>query len=42
MSRIVVLEPDDEPVRAITGEYKVEHGRLELAEPERFGLLARA
>jgi hypothetical protein len=38
LSRIVVLEADENPVRAITDTYDIEHGRLELLEPARFGL----
>jgi hypothetical protein len=40
LSRIVILEASENPVRAITEVYEVEHGRLELAEPSRFGLPA--
>jgi hypothetical protein len=38
LSRIVILEPNENPVRAITEAYDVEHGRVELLEPARFGL----
>ena len=38
LSRIVVLEPNENPVRALNETYEVEHGRIHLLEPERFGL----
>lgn len=38
LSRIVILDATENPVRAITEAYDVEHGRVELVEPERFGL----
>jgi len=38
LARIVVLKPEEDPVRAITQVYDVEHGRAELLEPNRFGL----
>lgn len=38
LSRIVILHADENPVRAITETYDVEHGRVELFEPSRFGL----
>jgi hypothetical protein len=38
LSRIVILEAAENPVRAITESYDVEHGRVELVEPSRFGL----
>jgi len=40
LARIVVLDASENPVRAITEVYDVEHGRIELAEPSRFGLPA--
>src|SRR6266498_3961610 len=38
LSRVVVLNADEDPVRSITESYDVEHGRVELNEPARFGL----
>jgi hypothetical protein len=38
LARIVILEAGRDPVRAITEAYDVEHGRVELVEPSRFGL----
>ena len=38
LSRIVILEAGENPVRAINETYQIEHGRLELVEPSRFGL----
>jgi hypothetical protein len=38
LSRIVVLEANENPVRALNDTYQVEHGRVDLVEPERFGL----
>lgn len=38
LARIVILEPAENPVRAINETYDVEHGRVELTEPSRFGL----
>jgi hypothetical protein len=40
LSRIVILEAAENPVKAITETYDVEHGRVELIEPSRFGLPA--
>lgn len=40
LARIVVLLPGDEPVRSLNDKYDVEHARIELDEPERFGLPA--
>jgi hypothetical protein len=40
LSRIVVLPASENPVLALTEVYDVEHGRLELIEPSRFGLPA--
>lgn len=40
LARIVILEASQDPVRAITEVYDVEHGCLELIEPSRFGLPA--
>lgn len=38
LSRVVVLDPDDEAVRAINKAFQVEHGRLEVRESNLFGL----
>jgi hypothetical protein len=38
LSRVVVLDATEDPVRSITEAYDVEHGQVELSEPERFGL----
>lgn len=38
LARIVVLEASEDPVRSINDIYNVEHGRLELNDPARFGL----
>jgi len=38
LARIVILEATEDPVRAINDSFSVEHGRLELNDPERFGL----
>lgn len=38
LARIVILPANENPVRAINEQYTVEHGRVELAEPSRFGL----
>lgn len=38
LARIVVLPADEDPVRSINDTYDVEHGRIELSEPARFGL----
>jgi hypothetical protein len=38
LARIVVLPANEDPVRSINETYEVEHGRLELIEPARFGL----
>ena len=38
LARIVVLPAGEEPVRSINDIYEVEHGRVELHEPARFGL----
>jgi len=38
LSRVVVLDAAEDPVRSITETYNVEHGRVEFNEPARFGL----
>lgn len=40
VSRVVLLDPSDERVRAITSEHEVEHGRIEIAEGFHYGLPA--
>ena len=37
-SRIVLLDPSDASVRAITSEHSVEHGRIEIDEAHHYGL----
>jgi len=38
LARVVVLPATENPVRAITESYEVEHGQVELNDPESFGL----
>jgi hypothetical protein len=38
LSRVVVLDAHENPVRAINESYQVEHGRVELIDAESFGL----
>lgn len=38
LSRIVVVEPSDEPVRAINRAIDVEHGKVEVKDSQFFGL----
>lgn len=38
LARLVVLDVAEDPVRAITETYDVEHGQVELTDPESFGL----
>jgi hypothetical protein len=38
LARIVILKAAENPVLAINETYDVEHGRVELLEPSRFGL----
>lgn len=40
LARIVILPAGEDPVRAITENYSVEHGRLEMNNPAQFGLPA--
>lgn len=40
LARIVILDAEEDPVRAITGIYSVEHGRVEMNDPAQFGLPA--
>jgi len=41
LSRVVVLSAAEDPVKAITESYDVEHGSVELNDPESFHLPAR-
>jgi hypothetical protein len=38
LSRVVVLDAAEDPVKAITETYDVEHGEVEFIDPSRFGL----
>jgi hypothetical protein len=38
LSRVIILDPCDEPVRSFTSAFDVEHGRLEVREENIFGL----
>jgi hypothetical protein len=38
LSRIVVLRASDNPVLALNETFDVEHGRIDISEPARFGL----
>ncbi|HXI14536.1 MAG TPA: hypothetical protein VNM92_18115 [Thermoanaerobaculia bacterium] len=38
LSRVVVLDPSDEAVRAINSAFHVEHGRMEVTNSNVFGL----
>lgn len=38
LSRVVILDASEDPVRSITENYDVEHGRVELNDPGQFGL----
>ncbi len=38
LARIVILDATEDPVKAITEQYSVEHGQVELSDPQRFGL----
>lgn len=40
LARIVILPAEEDPVRAITANYSVEHGRVEMRNPAQFGLPA--
>ncbi len=37
IARIVILDPDQEPVTALTEAFEVEHGQVELNRPQDFG-----
>lgn len=41
LARIVILDAAEDPVKAITEQYDVEHGQVELNDPESFGLPVR-
>jgi hypothetical protein len=41
LARVVVLDAAEDPVRAITESYQVEHGQVELNDPETFDLPAK-
>jgi len=41
LARIVVLDAAQDPVRAITESYDVEHGSVEMNDPESFDLPAK-
>jgi hypothetical protein len=38
LARMVVLDAAEDPIRSLTETYDVEHGQVELNDPERFGL----
>ena len=38
LSRVVVLNPNDDAVRAINNAFQIEHGRLEIRDSDLFGL----
>lgn len=38
LARMVVLDATEDPIRSLTETYDVEHGEVELNNPERFGL----
>ena len=38
LARIVILNAEEDPVRSITENYSVEHGRVALRDPELFNL----
>jgi hypothetical protein len=38
LSRVVILEPDEDPVKSLTEAYQVEHGQIRLTDPEDFNL----
>ena len=41
LSRVVVLDAGQDPVKAINESYQVEHGQLELSDPASFDLPAK-
>lgn len=41
LSRIVVLDANEDPVKSLTEEYQVEHGQIRLTDPEDFDLPVR-
>jgi hypothetical protein len=38
LARMVVLDAAEDPIKSLTDTYDVEHGQVELNDPERFGL----
>lgn len=38
LARMVILDAAEDPIRSLTEAYDVEHGEIELNNPERFGL----
>jgi hypothetical protein len=38
LARMVVLDAAEDPIKSLTETYDVEHGQVELNDPERFGL----
>jgi hypothetical protein len=38
LARIVILPAGEDPVKALTESYQVEHGQIELNRPQDFGL----
>lgn len=38
LARVVILDAAEDPVRALTESFDVEHGQLELSDPTRFDL----
>lgn len=41
LARVVILNAGEDPVKAITESYDVEHGHVELNDPETFDLPAK-
>ena len=41
LARVVILDATEDPVKAITESYQVEHGQVELSDPASFDLPAR-
>ncbi len=41
LSRVVILDAAEDPVKSITESYEVEHGSVELNDPENFELPAK-
>jgi hypothetical protein len=38
LARMVILPANEDPVRSINANFSVEHGKMELNDPSRFGL----